>query len=163
MQWLVPFLKGFFFSFQGGQSPKSPNCIKPCSIVCPLCYQLYWHMLKKLIWVRTMNREDEEKSEDHFTLFWFWIGLLSLVQPGQIQTEWLSKGITHAYIWSEFGLIGTGHFLGTISRQHFWESNYSCRMNIRAPRTEAASFRAIISAQSLMFIHIINLWRKLQL
>lgn len=74
-------------------------------------------MLKYLFWVRTTIREEDvEGSEDHFTVFWFGIILPSLVQLGQIQIEFLFKGITHAYIGSEFGLVGTRHFLGTISR-----------------------------------------------
>lgn len=67
--------------------------------------------VKSLIWVRTMIREeDEEGSKGHFTVFWFEIILLSLVQLGQIQIECLTKGITHVFIGSELGLIGTGHF-----------------------------------------------------
>lgn len=69
------------------------------------------HVLKALFWVRTMIREeDEEGSKGHFTVFWFEIILLSLVQLGQIQIECLTKGITHVFIGSELGLIGTGHF-----------------------------------------------------
>lgn len=157
---MISFLsKGFFF-FPGWSNPQWPK-LHPamCHRVSLVLSALLAHVLRNLIRVRAMIRkEDEERSEDRFIVFLFGIILPSLLQLRQIQIESLSKGITHAYIRSEFGLIGTRHFLGTISRQRFWESNYSSRMSV--PKTETASFWATILGRSLMLICIIPLWRR---
>lgn len=156
---MVSFLsKGLFFSSQTVKSPVAQTASSHVAQSVPSVISIIDTCVKK---INLGKRYDQKRRWgkirrpfhcgfvwDHFTFF----------TATETNSDRVPLQRYYNYIRSEFALIGTRHFLGTISRQRFWESNYSSRMSV--PKTETASFRAIILDQSLVLVSVIPLWRR---